>query len=272
MGISSQLNDIDRGFEIVASFPELKGRPIVIGESDPDGCAACPATVFPQNGYRNGTLYASYTAASYARTIALAEKHGVNFEGALTWAFEFEDQPYFAGFRVLSTNGIDLPVLNLFRMLGLMQGRRLAVESSADAGVEAIRRHGVRERERPDIAALASLDDRSLSVLIWHYHDDDLPAPTPDALVDLSLHHLPIDNGRVLVQHYRIDETHGNAFGTWKAMGSPQQPTADQITALKRSAQLKLFTSPEWRRPEAGKLELKFPLPRQAVSLVTLRW
>ena len=53
-------------------------------------------------------------------------------------------------------------------------------------------------------------------------------------------------------------------------MGSPQQPTASQLSALKRSAQLKLLTSPEWRRTEAGKLELKFPLPRQAVSLVTL--
>ena len=33
-------------------------------------------------------------------------EHGVNFEGAVTWAFEFEGQPYFAGFRVLSTNGV----------------------------------------------------------------------------------------------------------------------------------------------------------------------
>ena len=112
MGIATQLQDIDRGFEVVASFPELKGRPIVIGESDPDGCAACPATVFPQNAYRNGSLYASYTAAAYARTLDLAEKHAVNLEGSLTWAFEFEDQPYFTGFRVLATGGIDLPVLN----------------------------------------------------------------------------------------------------------------------------------------------------------------
>ena len=95
MGISSQLKDIDRGFEIVASFPEFKDKPLVIGESDPDGCAACSAHVFPQNGYRNGTLYASYTAASFARAYALAAKRGVNFEGALTWAFEFEDQPWF---------------------------------------------------------------------------------------------------------------------------------------------------------------------------------
>ena len=176
MGIAHQLQDIDRGFEVVASFPELKGRPIVIGESDPDGCAACPATVFPQNGYRNGTMYASYTAASFARTLDLAERHGVNLEGALTWAFEFEDQPYFAGFRVLATNGIDLPVLNVFRMLGLMGGRRLAVESSADAGVEAIRRQGVRDRDAPTSPPWPASTIVPLSVLVWHYHDDDLPA------------------------------------------------------------------------------------------------
>jgi xylan 1,4-beta-xylosidase len=41
MGIANQLRTIDAGFQIVASYPELKGKPIVIGESDPDGCAAC---------------------------------------------------------------------------------------------------------------------------------------------------------------------------------------------------------------------------------------
>ena len=45
----------------IASFPELKTKPIVIGESDPDGCAACQG---PQLGYRNGTMFSSYTAAS----------------------------------------------------------------------------------------------------------------------------------------------------------------------------------------------------------------
>ena len=153
-GIGRQLQDIDRGFEVVASYPELKGKPIIIGESDPDGCAACPSTVYPQNGYRNGTLYASYTAAVFARKYDLAEKHGVNFEGAVTWAFEFEDQPYFAGFRVLSTNGIALPVLNVFRMFGLMGGQRLAVESTGEVGLEAIRT-GWRAGQ-PDVSALAS--------------------------------------------------------------------------------------------------------------------
>ena len=244
MGIATQLQDIDRGFEVIASFPELKGRPIVIGESDPDGCAACPATVFPQNAYRNGSLYASYTAAAYARTLDLAEKHAVNLEGSLTWAFEFEDQPYFTGFRVLATGGIDLPVLNVFRMLGLMGGRRLKVESSADAGVEALRLYGV--RQGPEIMALSGLEDRNLSVLVWHYHDDDLPAP--DAAVELLIRGLPVQAGSVLVQHYRIDREHSNAFEAWKRMGSPPKPTSLQLAALKRSAQLELLTSPCWQR------------------------
>jgi xylan 1,4-beta-xylosidase len=70
-------------------------------------------------------MYSSYTAASSARKHDLAAKHGVNLEGALTWAFEFKDQLYFAGFRVLASNNIDLPVLDIFRMFAKMKGERV---------------------------------------------------------------------------------------------------------------------------------------------------
>src|SRR5947208_12953301 len=126
MGIANQLATIDQGFAKIAAVPELKTKPIVIGESDPEGCAACQGASL---GYRNGTMYSSYTAAVFARKHELAALRGVNLEGALTWAFEFEDQPYFAGFRSLATNGIDKPVLNVFRMFSKMDGQRLAVES-----------------------------------------------------------------------------------------------------------------------------------------------
>jgi xylan 1,4-beta-xylosidase len=265
-GIAAQLEEIDRGFEIVASYPELRQRPIIIGESDPDGCAACPATIYPQNGYRNGTLYASYTAASFARKYLLADKHGVNFDGAVTWAFEFEDQPYFAGFRVLSSNGIPLPVLNVFRMFGLMGGQRLAVDSSGAVSLEAIRKDGV--RASPDVAALASLQVRKLCVMVWHHHDDDLPGAAAE--VELSVSPLADAGGPVLLQHFRIDSDHSNAFEAWKRMGSPQRPTPGQYAELERASNLTLLTSPEWVRPESGKVTLKFSLPRQAVSLLVL--
>jgi len=269
MGIANQVGDIDGGFSVVASYPELKHLPIVIGESDPDGCAACPSTLYPQNGYRNSALYASYTAASYARTLDLAEKHGVNLLGAVTWAFEFEDQPYFAGFRVLSTNGVDLPVFNVFRMLGLMGGRRVAAESTGAIPLDALRRDGVRG-DRPDLSALAALRDGELSVLAWNYHDDDRPAP--DSTVDLALDRLPAPDGPVLVHHYRIDADHSNAFEAWKKMGQPARPTPDQQKALEAAGQLALIGSPGWRKVEGGKLAIRLTLPRQSVSLVRVTW
>ena len=184
MGIAAQLATIDRGFATVASIPELRRTPIVIGESDPEGCAACQG---PQLAYRNGTMYSSYTAASFARKHDLAAKHGVNLEGALTWAFEFEDQPYFAGFRALATNGIALPVLNVFRMFSKMGGRRVAAESSAEVPLATMLTEGV--RGAPDVAALASVEPGRVNVMAWHYHDDDVPGP--DAAVELVVAGLP---------------------------------------------------------------------------------
>ena len=265
MGIANQLRTIEDGFRIVASFPELKDKPIVIGESDPEGCAACQGA---QLAYRNGTMYSSYTAASFARKHDLAEKHGVNLEGALTWAFEFEDQPYFAGFRSLASNGLDKPVLNVFRMFARMTGRRLPVESDGAIELDAIVRRGV--RERPDVSALASLDNRRLSVLAWHYHDDDVPGP--DAAVELVLEGLPAAAHAGRWQHFRIDQEHSNAFTAWKRMGSPQQPTDEQYAQLEKAGQLASVDAPRNIRLENGRATLKFALPRQAVSLLELTW
>jgi xylan 1,4-beta-xylosidase len=265
MGIARHLQTIDGAMAVVASFPELKATPIVIGESDPEGCAACQG---PQLGYRNGTMYSSYTAASFARKHDLAAKHGVNLEGALTWAFEFEDQPYFAGFRALATNGIELPVLNVFRMFGKMGGRRLPVRSSADAGLEAILKDGV--RGSPDVSALAALDARKLTVMAWHYHDDDVPGP--DAAVELAVSGLPLAQGEPRLAHYRIDENHSNSFAQWKRQGSPIAPNADQYAQLLAAAQLAAMEGPATVAVANGTTTLRFSLPRQAVSLVVLEW
>ena len=58
--------------------------PLVIGESDPEGCAACGVSNYPQNGYRNGTMFPTYTALQIARTYELADLHQVNLLGAVT--------------------------------------------------------------------------------------------------------------------------------------------------------------------------------------------
>jgi xylan 1,4-beta-xylosidase len=266
MSVSNQLRAIDNGFAIVASFPEFKATPIIIGESDPEGCAACGVATNPENAYRNGTMYSSYTAEQLARTYELADLHGVNLRGALTWAFEFEGQPYFAGFRDLATNGLDKPVLNVFRMLGQMGGDRVRVESSGALPLAAVRDAGV--RQAADIGALASRAERSIAVLVWNYHDDDLPAPP--AAIELAIAGVPA--ATVRLTHERIDADHGNAYDAWQRLGSPQPPSPSQYQALERDGGLRPLEPERQLRVSGGEVRVAFELPRQGVSLLRLRW
>lgn len=266
MNLGRQLGDIDAGFEIVASYPEFAHLPVIIGESDPEGCAACSVADNPHNAYRNGTMYSAYTAAAFPRKFELADHYGVQFKGAVTWAFEFEDQPWFAGFRSLATNGVDKPVLNVFRMFGMMSGRRVAVEGGSGYDAFAVRDSSVRAQS--DIHAFATAGDREAAVLVWNYHDDNVPAP--DAPVTVSIDGLPAD--RVLIHHYRIDEEHSNAYEVWRKMGEPQTPTPEQVAQLEQAGQLKLLDSPEWIDTRNGVAEIELMLPRQGVSLLHMSW
>ncbi len=267
MGIWKNTADAAHGFEIVSSFPKFRNLPIVISESDPEGCGACSARVYPQNAYRNGPQYASYDAAMMKNMFELADRTMTNIAGMLTWAFEFEGQPYFEGFRTLATNGIDKPVLNLFRMTGLMRGNRVAVESSGRVPLSAMQADGV--RGNADVDALAVRSERELSILVWNYHDDDVASP--DADVQIEIAGIPEAAKRVLLRHYRIDDTHSNAWTAWKKMGSPQQPTPEQYAALEGAGQLQEMESPRWM-DTTKQTKVGIRLPRQGVSLLQVSW
>jgi xylan 1,4-beta-xylosidase len=268
MGSSHHLAVIQRGFQIVASFPEWRQTPIILGESDPEGCAACSAQDHPENAYRNGPLYAAYTVAILNQIYSLAARERINFRGAVTWAFEFEDQPYFAGYRELATNGIDKPVLNAFRMLGLMGSRRLEVHSTG--AIPSDEMVGAGTRSRGDVTALATRRDREITILAWNYQDDEMPAD--NVPIDLSVSQIPVQAERVLVEHFRIDRDHSNAYEAWKGMGSPLQPSTDEYRKIEEAGQLQEITSPQWMDTKKGQIALSFSLPREALSLIRITW
>jgi xylan 1,4-beta-xylosidase len=268
MGLSHQLNAIKQGFEIVASFPEWRRTPIILGESDPEGCAACSAKNNPGNLYRNGPLYGVYTVEVFNNILSLAQQQRVNFLGAVTWAFEFEDQPLFAGFRELATNGIDKPVLNAFRMSGMLGTDRVKVDSSSALPSSAMVTGGV--RAQPDINAIATRKDHEIEILVWNYHDDDVPADAADIKIEIK--GLPAKAKRALLEHFRVDASHSNAFVTWKEMGSPQPPSASEYQRLSSASELQLLQSPAWVTIENGEAQVQISLPREALSLLRLEW
>jgi xylan 1,4-beta-xylosidase len=267
MGMNTHFQRLDDGFALVEKYPELKGIPVIIGESDPEGCAACGMQTNPENAYRNGTLYSSYTAASIAREFDLAARRGVNLIGAVNWSFEFEDQPWYAGFRDLATNGINKPVLNVFRMFGMMRGDRVAVTGDQAYDAARIMADGVRGAQT-DINALATRDKHSIAVMVWNYHDDDvIDAGSP---VELQIAGIP--SKQVTLRHFRIDENTSNSYSAWQRMGSPVNPTAAQIVALQQASELAQLNTATTLKTDDGKATLKMQLPRQAVSLVILSY
>jgi len=267
MRMSTHMKQIDAAFRIIRSFPEFADLPIIIGESDPEGCAACSSNSgYTQMGYRNGTLFSSYLASSFAKKYELADKHGANLIGAVNWTFTFPGQPWFDGFRSFATNGINKPVLNVLRMFGMMGGQRLQVSQAAPYTVEKVMESGV--LENPDINGLATIDGNTMSVMVWNYHDEDIEFnPSP---ISLELRGLPTN--RIRIDHYRIDEQHSNAFTAWREMGAPQQLTRKQYKELEDASQLQTLSSPQWAGTEDGVLTLSFTLPGQAVSLIQITW
>jgi xylan 1,4-beta-xylosidase len=125
-------------------------------------------------------------------------------------------------------------------------------------------------RDSADIDALATQDAQRAKVLLWNYHDAAQPAP--DSPVQLTIKGIPAGVRRVLLQHYRIDATHSNAYTVWQQMGSPQQPTTEQYAELKAKEGLQLLGSPQWLDVSGGSVRIATTMPRQSVSLLALSW
>ncbi|WP_242123610.1 beta-xylosidase [Sphingobium sp. Sx8-8] len=265
MGIATHLQVADHEFAQIGKHPAFRDTPVIIGESDPEGCAACQG---PANAYRNGTVYSSYTAASFPRLQALAARRGVNLEGVLSWAFEFEDQPYFAGFRQLTSAGIDLPVMNVFKMLAKMGGHHVAATSDRQIPLDRVMADGV--RGDADVGTVATMEANRLAILVWHYHDDDVAGP--DAAVRISLTGLPSAlRGQAKLTQYRVDRDHSNSYAAWLKMGSPIAPSDTQRASLLEAAQLATVDQGISLSPIGKKgATIDFRLPRQGVSLILL--
>ncbi|MHC4346809.1 MAG: GH39 family glycosyl hydrolase, partial [Planctomycetota bacterium] len=266
MSMRGQLQKHQRGFAMVGSFPEFRNTPIIIGEADPDGAAAMPASQSPQRGYRNVPAYGAYVAAMMKYSLDLAEAEKVNLKGVLSWAFMFDGMPWFDGYRTLATNGIHKPVLNAFKMLGQMKGNVLPLTSDGAVSLDEILKESIRARS--DINGMAVADDQSVKILIWNYHDYLVPAEP----VSISLKvKLPPDFGsKAQLTHYRIDDTHSNAYTKWLELGSPQNPDAKMLAQLTTAMELQLLEPAGVIDITGSKALLEFELPRFGLSLIIL--
>jgi xylan 1,4-beta-xylosidase len=153
-------------------------------------------------------------------------------------------------------------------MFERMQGDHVPVQSDGSVALAAMIKDGV--REKPDVSGFASVDDKRLYLLLWHYHDDDLPGAA--AAVQLTINGLQSRAKRLVLEEYRIDADHSNAYTAWKKLGSPANPSPAQYAQLEKAGQLARLATARNIDVTNGVARLNLTLPRQAVSLLVFRW
>jgi xylan 1,4-beta-xylosidase len=251
------------GLDIIAGFPAFSKHEVILSECDPDGWAAGSIRDNPNLFYRNTEYYASYVACAVCKLIDL-DCRGPRVDGLLTWAFQFENREYFAGLRTLSTNGIDKPVLNVFRLLAGMGSTRLQLISDrARDPIECP--GGDAPHTPPDISGIAAMNERDqVQVLLVSHHDDwDVDRPT-----QVKVHLSGMDAGEVYaVYREMIDSISGNAHSAWVRMGKPQPPGRAQIAELEQAARLRAERAGEVT-VTGGRCEISLVLPTHSVCLL----
>jgi xylan 1,4-beta-xylosidase len=268
MNLGSQLMRHLSGFNTIAKFSQFKQTPIYITEADPEGCAACPVSSNPEDAYRYSPAYGAYEIVMMKHTLELEAQVGVNLGGLLTWAFTFPGTPYFAGYRALATNGINLPVLSAFKLLGRLAGTRLPLTSSGALALSDILTNSV--RGQPEVDGMATLDGAAVQVLVWNYHDDIVTAAATPVHLSITV---PASFGSfVRASHLRVDETHGDAYTVWVSQGMPANPSSAQVVALQQAMDPSSLVPDGTLAVAAdGSVGVDFDLPRFGVSLVTIQ-
>jgi xylan 1,4-beta-xylosidase len=127
---------------------------------------------------------------------------------------------------------------------------------------------GVRSAE--DVDALATADAHQAAVMLWNYHDAEKAGDAKTASV--AVRDLPKGVSRVRLTHYRIDDTHSNAYTVWKTMGSPQSPTPAQFAELKAKDGLQQLEPPREMDVRDGAVTVGTEMPSHAISLLMLNW
>ncbi|MBC7321393.1 beta-xylosidase [bacterium] len=265
--IKRLLSQVQLGLEIIDKYPALKGLECVLSEVDPDGWAAGGRFDNPNLNFRNTEYYPSYVVTAFTKLTELAERYNRDLK-LLSWAFMFRGERCFEGTRAFVTQGIDKPILNLFRMFSFLGDKKLYFESSQKKDqLNFIDDYGA--SEEPEIYGIATMTgSKSIEILLYCHHDDwDIK---DEYEIELEVVNMPFDISKVEVRHYRLDRDHSNAYAEWIRQGKPDYPTEGQRRAIKARESLELY-EPMCNVSVFNKTFRKnFILPTHGISLIVI--
>lgn len=237
------LDDVRRNLAAIATHPRFADLPVYVDECDP-----AVGTIYGVHDNPNFVVTNTEQYAAIVCHLAAALLDIPQVERMTHWAFYMEGKRWFEGNRTLVDNeNIEKPILNGLRLLErLTGGERLPVAT-----------------ETPGVGVLAVRQLSGLRVLIWHYDDEWWTEGT----VDVSLA-LVGAAARSTATICRLDGTHANTHTAWRDMGAVDDPTPEQVAAIRSAGTLR----PESlsAQTDSDTLNMRFDLPKHGIALIEI--
>lgn len=245
--------------EMRDAYPALRHVPIVIAEWGVTSGGGTTMKQRPMAEVRNTQFSAAFLTSMVARQMAWrrAENPRLGDMFLCISGYEVPQQFDFEGKRTVHTlNGFHKPLLNGYKLLAKLGGELV------QADVEPADR---------DVTVVAARDGaKRLTVLITRFDGSQWHNDGAEQSVRLHLSTGWTQSRDAEITHWRIDERHSNAYSVFRDMGSPKQPTAEQIQMIRQRMDLQTVEPPS-RRTVGAELDLDVKLPSNAVSLIEIR-
>ncbi len=248
---------------IVKKYPEFTRLPCLLDECDMAVATNFGMFDFPELEINNSAYFPVFLIRMAKQIWDFCQQTQMPIQLFTTWAFYFEGKRFFEGNRALFTNeNICKPVFNAFKLLEKIGEKRLSMRiENSSSGLQS----------SPQLDGLAALrSDGAITVLLWNFMETPVEASALDATVEVELLNLSFDSVTFTLQHFRIDEKHCNAFSVWKALGSPQDPSTEQVQKIR---EVEGLNDRDVTTVEADKstTSIKLELAAQSVSLLIFR-
>lgn len=224
------LREISANLDLVRSYPALAETPVFVDECDP----GVPAHmgVFDNRNYqfRNTEYYPVFQLQLMAALLSSQQAGRKGVSLATAWAWYMEGDRYFEGTRSFFTaSDIPTPLINAYRMLAMLGDRHL------DARVEQV-------GSKPTAGSIGVLpsahSDGGVTTILWHHNDNQYTRGTSE--VELEVRDLTCAGRHVHLRQYLIDARHSNSHNAWHAVGAPQDPSPEDVEALRSRSSLEV--------------------------------
>ena len=240
------LEDIRRNLAVIAQYPELADRPVLVDECDPAVGTVYGEFDNPSFAVTNSEYYPSFVARLVHD---LQDESFDRVEQITHWAFYMEGKRWFEGNRTLIDNeDVEKPFLNGLRMIEALSGlSRLPVDVQGSAA--------------GDVVALGGRDGEVFRLLLIHHHDDWWAQGCAELTIDV-----PVSGTARLM---RLDAEHGNTYRTWEGLGRPAWPDAAQVDQIRQGGTM--HAEPVAGGGDgSGRLTLEIPMHGLALLEVTI--